>query len=115
MCSEMIDKSSLNGLSTSSSAAEILSSNLLEGLHAAAQPLTILRATLDIVHIDGMSRDELRRLTATSAAEVERVCMIFSCLKDLVSTYSIKPDLSATPILPILEHVADGFNLLFEG
>lgn len=111
----MIDKSSLDGLSPSSSAAEILSSNLLEGLHAAAQPLTILRATLDIGQLDGMSMDEFRRLAATSAAEVERVCMIFSCLKDLVSTYSTKPDLSAKPILPILAHVADGFNLLFEG
>jgi hypothetical protein len=42
------------------------------------------------------------------------VCALFSCLQQLVSTESIKPHLSETPLLPLLAHVADGVNLLFE-
>ena len=95
-------------------ASEILCSNLTQGLHAAAQPLAILRAGLSKDHIDRMRTDELRELAANSAREVERVCALFSCLQQLVMTETIKPDLSATPVLPLLAHVADEVNLLFE-
>jgi hypothetical protein len=61
-----------------------------------------------------MRTDELRELAANSAREVERVCALFSCLQQLVMTETIKPDLSATPVLPLLAHVADEVNLLFE-
>jgi signal transduction histidine kinase len=61
-----------------------------------------------------MSIEELRELVASSAVETQRLCTHFSCLQQLVSTESVKPHLSETPILPLLEHVADGVNLLFE-
>ena len=95
-------------------ASEKFCSNLSRGIHAAAQPLTILRASLDRQLIDRMSIGELRTLAASSAMEVERVCVLFNCLQQFVITDSIKPHLIATPLLPLLATVVDGVNLLFE-
>jgi hypothetical protein len=91
----------------------MLCSNLSQGLHAAAQPLAILRASLDSSHSDRMSVEELRELAATSAVEVERVCALFSGLQQLISIESIKPHISVTPLLPLLAQVAEGVDLLF--
>src|ERR1700684_4395908 len=100
--------------SESSSATEKLCSNLAQGIHAAAQPLAVLLASLSKSHTDRMNSDELRELTASSALEVQRVCTLFSCLQQLVMAESIKPQLSPTPILPLLAYAADGVNLLFQ-
>jgi hypothetical protein len=100
--------------SESSSASELLCSNLAQGIHAAAQPLTILLASLSKSHTDWMDSDELRELTASSAVEVQRVCNLFSCMQELVVAESIKPQVSPTPILPLLSYAVDGLNLVFE-
>jgi hypothetical protein len=100
--------------SESSSATEILCSNLAQGIHAAAQPLAVLLASLSRGHTDQMNSDELRELTASSAVEVKRVCTLFSCLQQLVMAESIKPQLSPMPILPLLAYAAEGVNLLFQ-
>jgi len=96
------------------SALETFCLNLSRCIHAAAQPLTILRASLDSSQLDRMSIEELRELVASSAVETQRLCTHFSCLQQLVSTESVQPHLSETPIQPLLEHVADGVNLLFD-
>jgi hypothetical protein len=96
------------------SASEMLCSRLAQGIHAAAQPLTVLQASLSKSHTDQLNCDELRDLTASSALEVQRVCMLFSCLQQLVMAESIKPQLSPIPILPLLAYAADGVNLLFQ-
>ena len=99
--------------STPSAALESLCSNLSQGIHAAAQPLTILLAGLSKAHTDRMSSEELRELTASSSEEVQRVCTLFSFLQDLVVAESIKPKLSATAILPLLGSAVEGVQLLF--
>lgn len=96
------------------SASETLCKNLSQGIHAAAQPLAILRASLGNSYMDRMSAEELRELAASSALEVERVCTLFSCLQQLVSVESIKPQLSEEAIPPLLAYVADGVKLLFD-
>lgn len=98
----------------SSSAPEIFCSNLIQGIHAAAQPLAVLLASLSKGHTEQMNCDELRELIASSAVEVQRVCALFSGLQQLVITESIKPEVSPTPILPLLAYAADGVNLLFQ-
>jgi hypothetical protein len=98
----------------SSSASEQFCSNLAQGIHAAAQPLAVLLASLSTDHTDQMNCDELRELAASSAVEVQRVCASFSCLQQLVITESIKPEVSPTPILPLIAYAADGVNLLFQ-
>ena len=84
------------------------------GLHAAAQPLTVLLASLGKGHTDRMNSVELRELTASSEAEVQRVCTLFSCLQQLVMIESVRPQLSPTPILPLLAYAVDGVNLMFQ-
>jgi hypothetical protein len=94
-------------------ALEVLCSNLSHGIHAAAQPLTVLLASLSKAHTDGMSTGELRELTASSSEEVQRVCTLFNYLQELVVAESIKPKLSATAILPLLASAVERVQLLF--
>lgn len=96
------------------SASKAFCSNLSEGLHAFAQPLSILRASLGNDHLDRMAREELLELASNSATQVERVCRLFSCLQQLLNIENIEPHLSETAILPLLAQVADGASLLFE-
>jgi len=110
----MTSESEGGGSPSARSASEVLCSNLSEGLHAVAQPLTILRASLSNPDTDQMSAGELRELMATSAAEVERVCKLFDNLRDLVRFENTKAHLSSTPILPLLADVVGGVKLLCE-
>jgi hypothetical protein len=100
--------------SESPSASELLYSNLAQGIHAAAQPLAVLLASLSRGHTDQMNSAELRELTASSAVEVQRVCTMFSCLQQLVMAESLGPQLSPTPILPLIAYAVEGVNLLFQ-
>jgi hypothetical protein len=84
------------------------------GLHAAAQPLTILRAGLGMGLASPLSLGELRELVASSSVEVERVCGLFDYLQQLVFVASTKPALKTTPILPLVARAADGVYVLFE-
>jgi hypothetical protein len=93
---------------------EKLCSNLAEGFHEAAQPLTILRASLDGSQTDQKTMSDLRQLISSSAIEVKRLCTLFNFMHELVFAESVEPELSATPILPLLASVADGVKLLFE-
>ncbi len=92
----------------------MLCAHLSQGIHAAAQPLSILRASLDNGHTNRMTVTELRELVEGSAVEVERVCTFFNYLQQLVIVESVEPKLSSTPIAPLLADAADGVNLLFE-
>jgi hypothetical protein len=94
-------------------ALETLCRNLSQGLHAAAQPLTILLAGVENPFLDEMSNAELREFVSSSAIEVERVCAHFSYLQELVSAESIEPELLATPLLQILANAIEGVDLLF--
>jgi hypothetical protein len=110
----VISQSEPGETSAAKSALKMLCANLLQGLHAAAQPLTILRASLSNDQIGEMSLGELRELATTSALEVERACALFSYLQQLVFTESAEPQTSATPIVALVADAADGVNLLFE-
>jgi hypothetical protein len=100
--------------SSSHGASQVLCLHLARGLHAAAQPLTILMASLCKGHTDGLNVDELRALTARSAIEVQRVCGLFSGLQELVIAENSTPELSATPIVSLLAEVVDGVRQMFE-
>src|ERR1700748_715737 len=90
-----------------------LCSNLAFGIHAAAQPLAVLQASLGKEQADRMSAGELRQLIASSALEVQRVCSIFHCLQQLVMAES-EPMVMPIPVVPLLEEAVDGVRLLFE-
>jgi len=96
------------------SASEALCFNLSQCIHAAAQPLAVLRASLGNNRVEQMSCEELRELAASSAVEVERLCSLFGCLQQLVSTESSAPQMCETQVLPLLAHVTEGVDLLFK-
>jgi hypothetical protein len=93
------------------SSKESLCSNLSHGLHAAAQPLTILRASLS--NTDEMTLAELQLLVTNSAREVERVCTLFSYMQQLVINESVKPRIAEAEIISLIDDVTDGLDLLF--
>jgi hypothetical protein len=93
--------------------SETLCSQLLQGMHAAAQPLTILLASLGSANTGRMSTAELRELTDSSAVQVQAVCTLFRYLQELLLAQSTKAHLCPTSILPLLAHVVDGVELLF--
>jgi hypothetical protein len=92
----------------------IFCSNLSLGLHAAAQPLTVLQASLDNSLTNRMSKSDLKRLVEESALEVKRVCSLFSQLQELVTIERIGPELFETHIVPVLAEVTAGAIWLFE-
>jgi hypothetical protein len=100
--------------SESSPVSEMLCAQLAQGIHATAQPLTILQASLSKGHTDRLNCDELRDLTESSAVQVQRLCTLFGCLQQLVMAESIKPQLSPMPILSLLAYAADGVDMLFQ-
>jgi hypothetical protein len=97
---------------TEKTGSQTLCANLAIGIHAAAQPLAVLQASLSEEHTARMSAAELRHLAADSALEVERVCTLFNCMQQLVMAES-EPQLSAHPLLPMLEDAVEGVSLLF--
>lgn len=45
--------------------------------------------------------------------EVKQLCTLFKCMREILIAESDEPELSATPIQPLLLRVIDGVNLLF--
>lgn len=95
-------------------ALRALCSNLSAGLHAVAQPLAILRASLGSDVAGRMSMEELRQLATGSAVEVERVCAMFRCMQQLVNLEAAVPQLASMPLQPVLAEAVEGVELLFE-
>jgi hypothetical protein len=110
----MIKQTESGECSASRSSSELLYSNLSKGLHAAAQPLTILRAGLGMGLAGRLSLAEIRALVATSSVEVERVCDLFDYLQQIVNVAKTKPSLTAALILPLVADATDGVYALFE-
>jgi len=57
---------------------------MAEGLHALAQPLTILRSTVALLASPEAPETARRRYLDLSAEQVQRACDLFECLQDLV-------------------------------
>jgi len=110
----MISETRSPELSAPGLASQILVSNLSQGLHAMAQTLTILRASLGKTQIDRMSKSELRELALGSSMEVERVCTQFSWLQQIVTIERFNPDLSAASVLPLIADVTGAVRRVFE-
>lgn len=66
------------------------SSDLADGLHAMAQPLTILRSTMEALKF--VPATDQQRYLEISARQVERTCWLFSCMQDLVSAQRSEAD-----------------------
>jgi len=74
-----------------------LCARLSQGLHALAQPLTILRSALVASTAPGISAVEQRRYLDLSTQHMERICGLFECLQDVVIASHM--DAECEPIL----------------
>ena len=54
------------------------------GLHALAQPLTVLRSTVAASITPGLSATDQRKYLETSVQQIELACLVFQCLQDLL-------------------------------
>lgn len=91
-----------------------LCKDLLQALHSASQPLTILRASLDLPNIQTRSVEELRRLLKQTNQEVERLCLFFSYIQQFVLIGSIDAEMTIESLPRLLTHTVEGVHLLFE-
>jgi signal transduction histidine kinase len=88
-------------------------SNLNYGLHALAQPLSVLRSVLDRDCVEELDADDLKEAVATAGREVERSCKIFSCLQQLLCTETAPAEISACDLGLIAARAAADVELLF--
>jgi light-regulated signal transduction histidine kinase (bacteriophytochrome) len=58
--------------------------HMTEGLHAMAQPLTILRSSIPALAAVDLTPAKQQRYLELSVRQVQRVCALFDCLQDLV-------------------------------
>jgi signal transduction histidine kinase len=96
-----------------SASSDLAWSQLSQGMHAAAQPLTILLASLGRTNTHRMNTSELRELTESSAVQVQRVCTLFRHLQQLLLVQSTEPTVLPVSVLPLLTHVVEGVELVF--
>ena len=88
-------------------------SNLDYGLHALAQPLSVLRSVLDQNIIEAQDSDDLNHAVATAAREVERSCKIFGCLQQLLRLETAQVEVTASDLGLIAARAAADVELLF--
>jgi len=92
---------------------EHLCRDLIDGMHAASQPLTILRASLGSPDVARQSVEDLRKLLRQSSREVERLCVLFHYMQQFVTVQSMKADPEIEDLAGLLSHTLEGVDLLF--
>jgi len=72
--------------------SDAFGADLQNGLHALAQPLSVLRAASEVLGMPRMQAIDQRHYIETWCAQVERACALFGCVQDLVATRLIEAD-----------------------
>jgi hypothetical protein len=80
--------------------------NMSEGLHALAQPLTILRTSVMASAAPGVDALKQRRYLDLSSQQIERACDLFEILQDLVIASQIEADHASIELADLLSAVA---------
>jgi hypothetical protein len=81
--------------------------DLANGLHAMAQPLTILRAAIEVLAMPQSAGIDRQRYLEISAGAVERTCRVFAQVQDLLTASMIEAESAPfdlwTLIAPVIE------------
>lgn len=80
--------------------------SISEGLHALAQPLTILRSSVAASGSPGVDALKQRRYLDLSSRQIDRACMLFEFLQDLVIANQIGADCAPFELADLLAVVA---------
>jgi hypothetical protein len=81
--------------------------NMSEGLHAMAQPLTILRSSVAASAAPGVDALKQRRYLDLSSQQIERACCLFEFLQDFVIASQIEADCVPIELADLLASVAN--------
>lgn len=88
--------------------------HLAQGLHAMAQPLTILRSSVVASTAPGISADRHRRYLDISTQQVERACGLFECLQDLVIARQVAADCKAFDLEELTAQAIEDHEAVFQ-
>lgn len=89
---------------------------IANGLHAMAQPLTILRASMEVLALPPSAGIDQGRYREISAAQLQRTCDLFAQVQDLVAARSIAADRSQYEIWSVIAPLIDAHrNVLQAG
>jgi signal transduction histidine kinase len=78
-----------------------------QGLHALAQPLTIVRSAVAALSAPGVTAQDQRRYLELTAQHVERTCGLFECLQELVIASQIDVNCE---LFELSESIANGIE-----
>lgn len=92
-----------------------LYADLANGLHAMAQPLTILRGALGALAMAKAVGPGHERYLEMSTREIERLCDTMFCLQGLLDAASYPADCKPTPLVELIETVLDLQRTLPDG
>jgi len=76
-------------------------------LHAMGQPLTVLRCTAAVSAAQGIPAETLQRYLCTSAEQVQLLCCLFDCLRDLVDSGQLGGEPSPMEVSQLLSFVVE--------
>jgi light-regulated signal transduction histidine kinase (bacteriophytochrome) len=82
--------------------------HMTEGLHAMAQPLTILRSSVPALAGVDVSPAKQQRYLELSVRQVQRACSLFECLQDLVVASQTPADCEPIDLSAMVAAVAEG-------
>lgn len=91
-------------------ATEKLFTALRDGLHAMAQPLTILRSAMEVLLRQEGSGIDHRRYLELSSKQVERTCHLLSSVRNLVVAQSIPAEPSHFELRGLLEPIVEAHS-----
>ena len=80
---------------------------MAEGLHALAQPLTILRSAVAACMAPSVTAAGQQRYMELSTQHVERTCSLFECLQDLVMASQTEAECEAFELRELLAPVIE--------
>ena len=87
---------------------------MTEGMHTLAQPLTVLRATLEIASGNATSVSHYQHAIDTSLAEIERVTQAMGYVQELVRIARDASQASTVNVAAIVELVQEDLQCVFE-
>jgi hypothetical protein len=88
---------------------------LANGLHAMAQPLTMLRAAMEVLTMPASAGVDRRRYLEISAGAVERTCDVFTNLQDLVAASIVEADHTPFDLWDVISPVIEDRRRLLQG
>lgn len=91
-----------------------LCARLSQGLHALAQPLTILRSAVAACSAPGVTPIDQRRYLELATLHMECTCRLYECLQDLVIASQMEAECEPIMLLDVLADVVHGQKVMLE-